>query len=140
MANKFYLDTSIWRDYYEDRSDSHKQLGKLALQLLQKIIEEENIILYSDLVVQELMTKYSKEEISGILSILYNIGLLEKVNTSKAQAKEAADLCKKLNIPFGDALHAILARDNKAVMVTRDKHFLLLADIAEIKKPEDLIS
>ena len=126
MAKKFYLDTSIWRDYYENRSDSQKQLGKLALQFLQKVIGEENIILYSDLVVQELMIKYSKEEISSILSILFNIGLLEKINTSKEQAKEASDLCKKLNIPFGDALHAILARDNKAVMITRDNHFQLL--------------
>ena len=140
MAKKFYLDTSIWRDYYENRSDSQKQLGKLALQFLQKVIGEENIILYSDLVVQELMIKYSKEEISSILSILFNIGLLEKINTSKEQAKEASDLCKKLNIPFGDALHAILARDNKAVMITRDNHFQLLKDIVEIQKPEDLIS
>ncbi len=104
-----------------------------------KIIKEDNLILYSDLVVQELMTKYSKEEISNILSIIYNLNLLVKISISKEQAKEAADLCRKRNVPFADVLHAILARDNRAVMVTRDRHFQRLIDIADIKKPEDLI-
>jgi len=37
-------------------------------------------------------------------------------------------------MPVKDALHAILARDNKAILVTRDKHFYDLADKVEIKK------
>ena len=106
---------------------------------MEKAIREDNLMLYSDLVVQELMIKYSKEEISSILSIIFNIGLLDKVSISKGQAREAADLCKKRNIPFADALHAILSRDNKAILITRDKHFQKLTDIAEIKKPEDLL-
>ena len=85
------------------------------------------------------MIKYSKEEISTIFSIIFNLDLLVKVLISKEQAKEATILCKKRKVPFGDALHAILARDNKAIMVTRDKHFKKLKDIAEIKKPEDLL-
>ena len=139
MEKRFYLDTSIWRDYYENRSDSSKQLGRLALQFLLKIIKEDNLILYSDLVVQELMIKYSKEEIINILSIIYNLNLLVKISISKEQAKEAADLCKKRKIPFADVLHTVLARDNRAVMVTRDRHFQRLIDIADIKKPEDLL-
>jgi len=139
MAQKFYFDTSIWRDYYENRSDSTKSLGELALQLIKKIIEEDNLVLYSDFVVQELMVKYSIEEINTILSIIYKLNLLVKVPISKEQAHEAGVLCKKRKLPFGDALHSILARDNKAIMVTRDKHFERLMDIAEFKKPEDLI-
>jgi len=61
------------------------------------------------------------------------------VNISESQIKESAILCKKKEVAFGDALHAVLARDNKAIMVTRDKHFIELNHIAEIKKPEDLI-
>lgn len=63
---------------------------------------------------------------------------MEKVSISEEQAKEAAVICKKRNVPFGDALHAILARDNKSIMVTRDKHYKKLKDIADIQKPEDL--
>lgn len=139
MEEKFYLDTSIWRDYYEDRSDGYKPLGKFALQLLFKIIKDLNPINYSDFVVEELRIKYSNEEIIAILSIFYHLNLLVKVPISKEQAKEASVICKKRNIPFGDALHAILARDNKSIMVTRDKHFQKLKDIAEIKNPEDLL-
>ena len=73
MKQRFYLDTSIWRDYYENRSDSSKQLGRLALQLLLKIIKQDGQIFYSDFVVQELMIKYSKEEISTIFSIIFNL-------------------------------------------------------------------
>jgi len=42
-------------------------------------------------------------------------------------------------VPFFDALHAVLARDNKAIMVTRDKHFDELLDITKYKKPEEII-
>ena len=139
IEQKFYLDTSIWRDYYEDRSDGSKPLGRFALQFLFKTIKDGNLIAYSDFVVEELMIKYSKEEIIGIFSIFYHLNLLVKVPISKEQAKEAAVICKKRNIPFGDVLHAVLARDNKSIMVTRDKHFQRLMDIADIKKPEDLL-
>lgn len=139
MKQRFYLDTSIWRDYYEDRSDSYKPLGRLALQLLFKIIKEGSQIVYSDLVVEELKGKYNEEEIIAILSIFHHLNLLIKADISNEQAKEAAVLCKKRNVSFGDALHAILARDTKAIMVTRDKHFLRLRDISDIKKPEDFL-
>lgn len=35
--------------------------------------------------------------------------------------------------------HVILARDNNAIMVTRDEHFYKLTDIVSVKKPEELI-
>lgn len=139
MKKRFYFDTSVWRDYYENRTDSTKKLGDLALNLMSRVIKMEHQILYSDLVVEELMTKYNREEISNIFSILYRLGLLIKVLISKEQAEEAGRLCKERKIPFGDVLHAVLARDNNAVMVTRDKHFQQLKDIAEIKKPEEML-
>ena len=139
IMKKYYLDTSIWRDYYENRSDRFRPLGDWALNLINVIIENKDFILYSDLVVEELKVKYNEEEINKIFEIIYKRNLLSKVTISNSQVKEAAILCKKRKVAFGDALHAILARDNKAIMVTRDKHFFELVDIAEIKKPEDLI-
>ncbi|MEK6934395.1 MAG: PIN domain-containing protein [Nanoarchaeota archaeon] len=139
MKTKFYIDPSIWRDYYENRSDRFRPLGEWALKLINEIIENKNVIIYSDFVIEELKIKYNEEEINKILGIIGQRGLLLKVDISKAQLQEASILCKKRNVAFGDALHAILARDNKAIMITRDKHFLELLDIVEIKKPEDLI-
>jgi len=139
MAQKFYLDSAIWRDYSENRSDRFRPLGEWALTLINNALENEDFILYSDFVIKELKVKYSDEEINNILGIVSKRNLLIKVDISESQAKEAAILCKQRKVAFGDALHAILARDNNAIMVTRDKHFLELTDIAKVKKPEDLI-
>ena len=133
---KFYLDTSIWRDLQENRSDRFRPLGEWAFELLRKIREERHTVIYSDMVIDELRKKYSLPEIQEMLSRAYQ---LEKVVTSKEHAEEAARLCKSLQIPFGDCLHAILARDNNAIIVTRDKHFEQLKLITDARKPEELI-
>ncbi len=139
VKQKFYLDPAIWRDYYENRSDQFRPLGDWALSLINKIIENGDFILYSDFVIEELKVKYSEEEINNILEIVSKRNLLLKVEISQSQGKEAALICRQRKVAFGDVLHSILSRDNNAIMVTRDKHFLELLDIVDIKKPEDLI-
>lgn len=139
MAQRFYLDASIWRNYYENRSDRFRPLGEWALNLLNNALENEDFILYSDMVIKELQIKYGSEEINKILGVVSKRGLLIKAGISESQSKEAAALCRQRKVAFGDALHAILARDNNAIMITRDRHFLELADIAEVKRPEELI-
>ncbi len=65
--------------------------------------------------------------------------ILTKANIIESQIKEAITISKQRKIAFGDALHTILARDNNAMMITRDEHFLDLNDLVMIKKPEELI-
>jgi len=36
------------------------------------------------------------------------------------------------NVPRGDALHAIIARDHKLILITRDNHFKKLEDISKL--------
>ena len=64
---------------------------------------------------------------------------MERVDVSDEQRDEAKKIAEKRRLPKGDVIHAILARDNKAVLVSRDKHFQLLKDICEVVKPEDII-
>ena len=52
--------------------------------------------------------------------------------------EEAKKIATERNIPVGDALHAIIARDNNLVLVTRDKHFENIEDISKHFKPEEL--
>lgn len=139
MKRRYYLDTGIWRDYFENRSDRFRPLGEWAFTFIKKVIQNKDLILYSDFVITELRVSYSDKQIKNIFEIASELGLLLKVDISKPQVKAAAKLAKERVVAFGDALHAILARDNKAIMVTRDKHFYNLKDIVDIKKPEELI-
>ena len=97
------------------------------------------MVLYSDFVLHELSIEYSTSEIGKIFEIVSRHGLLVKVGVSSIQKKEATSLGRVRKVSFGDALHAVLARDNSAVMVTRDRHFLELMDIVEVRKPEELL-
>src|SRR3989338_341735 len=137
MASRYYIDTAIWRDLHEDRKDKSKNLGELAFESFKKIRINKGKIVYSDFVVEELSHAYDKQTIDKLFQGVSE--LLEKAEINKNQLKEAADLSKEHKIPVGDAVHGVLARDNNAIMVTRDRHFRKLKDKINIKKPEDLI-
>ena len=136
MIRGYYIDTAIWRDLHENRKDKSKNIGELAFELFVKIRFNKEKVLYSDLVVEELLRAYNEQTIEKLFK---NVSvLLEKADINETQVKEAVTLSNELKIPFGDALHGILARDSNAVMVTRDRHFRKLKDKIIIKKPEDL--
>lgn len=137
MAKRFYVDTAIWRDYWEDRSDRFQKLGEIAEKFFERAIAEGWIIIYSDIVVAELLNCFTYEELMEIFSIVNTI--LCRVEGTEKQAKEAQRISDTRNIPPGDAMHAILAKAHNAVVVTRDKHFTRLRDIAEWKRPEELL-
>ena len=85
---------------------------------MRKIIANDEIIIYSDFVVKELKdVGFSEYEIHDMLSIA-KPDHLKRVHLTKMQAEEARRLSKQRTIPFGDALHAILARDHESQMVS----------------------
>lgn len=138
MPEKYYIDACIWRDFHENREDKFRPLGEWAFFLFRMIRETKSKVLYSDLVIKELSTAYDEKSIKEIFNIIEQEGLLEKVKISKEQIQEAVRLKRERKLPFPDLLHAILARDNGAIMVTRDVHFEEFEDIATLRKPEDL--
>ncbi len=129
----YYLDTSILLDCYEKRGRN----GEAALRLVMKIINTGSVVLYSDLHIQELKKLgYLAGEVNEIFSILKPC-CLRRVHTSSFQKDEARKTAVHYGVPRGDALHAILARDNGAVVVSRDPHFNSLRGIAETRIPEE---
>ena len=44
-----------------------------------------------------------------------------------------------MTVSFGDAMHAILSRNNEAILVSRDRDFQRLKYIIEVRSPEDLL-
>jgi len=139
MTTKYYFDTCIWRDHYEDRlGKTGRALGKYATDLFNKIITNKDKILFSTFIYSELKKSYNHDEIDSMLNLLFQIDLLERVEISNSQFSESLKISLERNVPRGDALFVILARDNNAILVTQDRHFDKLKDIVEIRRPEDI--
>ncbi len=138
MPKKYYFDTAIWLDFFESRDDPNIPKGEWARRLLRKIIENDERIVVSDHNLTEMNAiGYPVWEIDRLFKPLRPI--LVFVEASRKEIGKAKDLAQKRNVPKGDALHALIARDNKATLVTLDKHFQELKDLAEPKRPQDLI-
>lgn len=135
---KYYFDTSIWLDFFENRDEPNLPKGKLASQLLYKILKKDAIVLYSDLNIRELVrASYSSYSLEELFEPLKHI--LTFVESTDKEQRLAIDLASKRNVPKQDALHALIARDNKAILVTLDNHFQKMLDIIKPKRPIDLI-
>ncbi|MBW2965350.1 PIN domain-containing protein [Candidatus Woesearchaeota archaeon] len=138
MALKYYIDSSIWMDIYDDRTGyKGEPFAEYGLGLLAMILANKDTIVISDKVVDELRFFYTTEQLNGLFAPFEN--LMERVLTTKAQADEAEHLSSARKVPKGDAVHAVLARDHGLILVARDKHFRQLDDISQHHKPEELI-
>ncbi|MFH1774312.1 MAG: PIN domain-containing protein [Methanobacteriota archaeon] len=136
-----YLDTNVYLDYWEARSDKLRPLGEFAYSVLRRSLECEFVILISDLVLTELRSSIEDAEIKAVLSSLKenNKLVVEKVrdfDVSKAKSlkKDYAE------VPLPDLIHYCFAISNKAdVLVTRDAHYSALPqDKINIRKPEEI--
>ena len=137
---KYLIDTCIWRDFYENRlSYSGISFGEDSSKLFEKIIKTKSCILFSEALYWELKKDYIIDDINNMLNILFLAKVLIKIDISKAEFIEAKALSSKRNLPFVDCLNAIQARNHKAIMITRDKHFSFnLGDFVDCFKPEEL--
>ncbi|MBI2142910.1 hypothetical protein HYU20_01030 [Candidatus Woesearchaeota archaeon] len=92
-----------------------------------------------DLTLKELKNLgYSKSEISEILSLATPKNS-RRIHINVRQIQEAVRISNVRKVPRKDALHAILCRDNDFILIARDRHFELLKEITEAKKPEEVI-
>jgi len=137
MEKRFYLDSCIWRDLLERRSDNIRPLDEFAFQFLKNCRKHNCGVIVSDLVKSELFRDFSKEKISDLFGAY--LDLIVFVEPNGAQARESYLLFKTMPpISRADILHAIIARDNNCVLVTRDKHFYELGHIVESFVPEEV--
>jgi predicted nucleic acid-binding protein len=134
---RFYFDTSIFIDYYENRNDTFRPLGEWAFKLLQLIQSENHTLLVSDRVLAELSSYYKEDEIKLLLKPFW--AAITMITATAINVKEAAQIACERNLPKGDAIHALLAKEHNAILISRDRHFEQLRDIANIRKPEEII-
>lgn len=134
---RFYLDTSIFIDYFENRSDHFRPLGELAFRLLDFIRSKNHALLVSDKVFAELSSYYKEDDIKLLLKPFW--AAIVMITATATNVKEAVQIACERNLPKGDAIHALLAREHNAILIARDRHFEQLRDIANIRKPEEII-
>lgn len=120
---KYYVDTCVWIDFVEGE--------KYAEDFFFEAIRKKNIIIFSNLVFKEFVKHAKYSEINTLIAILKYNNLLEYLAYSNEQNLEAYQICGKL--PHADALHSIISRDNDALLITRDKHFLAFRHICHVK-------
>lgn len=137
---RYYLDTCVWRDFYENRIGfKGKLLGSQANELFLKIIKRKDKIIFSDFVVKELKKDFTEQEINEMLTILFFSKVLEKAGFSEKDYKEAKKIGLERNIPPGDVLHAIISKNSNSILVSQDNHINKLNDIVKVMKPEEII-
>ncbi|MEW6295646.1 MAG: PIN domain-containing protein [Candidatus Diapherotrites archaeon] len=139
MQKRFYVDTSVWLDYYGDRKDGIRPLGEFAFKFFKHCNENNCKVFFSDFVLFELKEFFPEKEIKILFSVIKK-NLLMKVSVSEKQLMEANKIKKVFKeIPLNDIIHAIMARDSNAVLISRDKHFEDLSAIVECRPPEEII-
>lgn len=140
MADKYWFDTCIWRDFYENRfSKAGNPLGEYATNAFMKTLKKGNKILFSESLIRELHIDYNKGEIDEMLNFLFMSSILLKVEITKEEYLEAKELSEKRKLPFVDCLNAVQARNHKSIIVSQDEHFTKnLSDIAKVIKPQEL--
>ncbi|MFO8016960.1 MAG: PIN domain-containing protein [Candidatus Woesearchaeota archaeon] len=140
MTKTYYLDTCIWRDFYEDRfGQEGRPLGMYATRLVMKILKNKNQILYSEALIRELKKAYAEDQINDMLNLLFLNNVLVRIEITREEYKEARKISQQRDIPLVDCLNAVQARNHGAVVISQDKHFSDLRDIAQVSKPQHII-
>lgn len=134
-----YLDTNVYLDYWEKRTDNLRPLDEFAFQVFKRTVECEFEIAISDLVLAELERCLPFNSIKTILEPMEKLKKIKLVKKSKKDLEKVNNLYNKLNIHKSDILHAVLAKKaGAAYLVTRNiKHFKEIELIQPIL-PENL--
>ena len=137
MKNRFYVDTSVWSDYFGNRSDGIRPLGEFAFQFLRRCQKNKWAVLVSPEVEKELLAYYPKEQVDLVFSTFRDI--IVKVSYSKEQISEAFSFWAgtRKEFPFSDILHSVIARDSHATLVCRDRHFFEMC-LVDCVLPEEV--
>ncbi|MBW2986099.1 PIN domain-containing protein [Candidatus Woesearchaeota archaeon] len=135
-----YIDTNIYLDYFDGRTDRLRPLGEFAYQLLKRTLECEFKIILSSLVLKEIFYNSYEERINNFLPDFKSKNKIIKITADAKDIKKTRKICKERKTDFNDTLHAVLAHKiNADFFVTRNlKDFYKLQDFVHLKLPENL--
>jgi predicted nucleic acid-binding protein len=140
MNNLIYLDTNIYLDYLEDRTDNIRPLGEFAFQLIKRTIACEFKIVISGLVFKELANNIDENRVKELFAELNDLDKLIEIEAIEEDVNKTVRICKERKTDFEDTLHAVIANRLKVdYLVTRNiEHFSQLSDLVSVVFPEFL--
>ena len=137
MSTKIYIASNIWLDFWLDRTLNLLPAGYYAKNLLDRVISCEFAIVLSNFIFKELETniKIDLNERMGTFKLINKLTITE---VTKQLFFDAKKLAKERSIPISDAVRTLMARQERAILVSRDKHFKEVEDLVEVRLPEEL--
>jgi predicted nucleic acid-binding protein len=135
-----YIDTNVYLDYLEIRTDRLRPLHDFAFQLFRRTFSCEFTIACSQLVINELHYNIQQERIDELFRDLKQLNKIIMVGISRKDKMLAHKLVRDRGTPKDDTIHAIVAkRLGASYLVTRNiKDFAGLQDIISLALPENL--
>jgi predicted nucleic acid-binding protein len=135
-----YVDTNVYMDYLEMRSDKLRPLQDLAFNVFRRTFSCEFTVVMSSSIIRELENYIDEKRIASLIEELRENSKVLETKASFADKEKARKLVRARHTPFDDTLHAVIAkRMDVSCLVTRNiKDFVDLQDIIEIVLPEFL--
>ncbi len=135
-----YLDTNIYMDYLENRTDRLRPIGEFAFNLIRKSINCEYKIIISSLVILELKFNGYNQKIQELIHGLKMFNKLVYIQEAEEDDKKARQIRREMQTPLNDMKHAVIAHRMKAkFLVTRNiKDFERLHWLVSVIYPENL--
>jgi len=128
MSKRIYVDTNIYIDLFENRSDKLVPWAEFAHQLFERTISCEFEIISSAWILKELKKNGYKKQAEELFNKLSKNRKLIYLEVRKHNKKEAR---KVKGVHYDDNLHYVMAKKGKAeIIVTRNwKDFYEFKDI-----------
>ncbi len=140
---KIYVDTNVFISYWD--KEYGRNIGDFleyfSEEILKRVVKCEFYLIISDFVIEELLsiTSLNKKEILKQFNPYFSLKKIKISKINKKDWEKADKLAKKYKIWKGDALHAIKAKQENAIVITWDiKHFSKLEDYVLVRSPKEL--
>lgn len=143
-ALKIYVDSNIFLNVWFEEMLRFSPAFYHSRKLLDAILECKFRLVISDLTVKELSRKTNLSKEIIMKEYLRPYDMVEKltvIETTKDMIREAGSISRKYRLHASDALHALVAKNEGCILVTRDKELRATARRIGLRAvlPEELI-
>jgi predicted nucleic acid-binding protein len=132
MSDEFFVDTSVWIDYFRDPDSARGDL-------IDALIRDDRVVL-NGIVLTELLTgARSSKEFDHLSAALGGLRLLEMSREFHETAGRYGRLLKSagVTIPLSDLLIATHCLEHRLVLVEHDRHFAAIAEHLPLRLSTD---